>query len=72
MDMQICTYRDEMGTQSADGVLGYIRGHLAEHSTEGIDADLLVALDHPVGQFVVHKDVPSTGCIAIILLGLVL
>jgi len=66
------TYRHKMGTQPADGVFRYIRGQLADNGAECIDADLLVALDQPVGQIVVHKDIPPTGGIAIILLGLVL
>lgn len=61
-----------MGTQSANGVLGYIRGELADHRSEGVDSHLLVALDEPVGQFVVHEHVPPAGGVAIVPPGLAL
>lgn len=61
-----------MGTQPSDGVFCDIRSQLANHRSEGVNANLFVALDQPVGQFAVHEDISPTYRVAIICLGLVL
>lgn len=50
-------YRYEVGTQSANRVLGYIRRQLTGSGAKGKDPHLLVALDQPVGYLVRHKDI---------------
>lgn len=66
------THRYEMGTQPSDGVFGDIRSQLTNHRSEGVDANLFVALDQPVGQFAVHEHISPAYGVAIICLGLVL
>lgn len=54
------TYRHEVWAQATNRVLGYIRGQLTDGGTEGEYADFLVALDQPVWNLMLHKDVTAT------------
>lgn len=49
-----------MRTQATNRVLGYIRGQLTDGGTKGEYANLLVALDQPVWNLMLHKDVAAT------------
>lgn len=54
------TYRNEVWAQATNRIFGYIRGQLTDGGAKGEYANFFVALDEPVRNLILHKDIAAT------------